>query len=128
MTPDPVLLIVFPLIAAFFTPLVATFSKKTARFIPLIGVLSMGVVAVMILLDIAGTSFKVVQSTTGGFEPPWGINLVVAPLSALISVGMIGVATYVLVSNIIKKEKDGGPWFELMTMMATAGAVGRWGR
>jgi len=124
MTPDPVLLIVIPLIAAFLTPLVATFSKKTARFIPLIGVLSMGVVAVMLLLDVVGDTFKVVQSTTGGFEPPWGINLVVTPLGALISVGMIGVATYVLASNIIKKEKDGGPWFELMTMMATAGAVG----
>ncbi|MGA1873399.1 MAG: complex I subunit 5 family protein [Thermoplasmatota archaeon] len=124
MTPDPVLLIVFPLIAAFFTPLVSTFSKRTARFIPLLGVLSMGVVAVMILLDIAGESFKVVQSTTGGFQPPWGINLVVTPLGGLISVGMIGVAIYVLVSGIMKREKDGGPWFELMTMMATAGAVG----
>lgn len=124
MTPDPVLLIVFPLIAAFFTPIVATFSKRTARFIPLIGILSMGVVAVILLLDVVGESFKVVQSTTGGFEPPWGIDLVVTPLGALISVGMIGVAFYVLVSSIIKREKDGGPWFELMTMMATTGAVG----
>jgi formate hydrogenlyase subunit 3/multisubunit Na+/H+ antiporter MnhD subunit len=130
MTPDPVLLIVFPLIAAFLTPLAFIVSKKYARFIPLLGILAMGVVSFMLLWEFIDTFYDQnialgsINSTTGGFQPPFGISLVVTPLGALISFGMIMVALYVLITNIQKKEDDKGPWFEMMAMMATAGAVG----
>ncbi|MGA1849075.1 MAG: complex I subunit 5 family protein [Thermoplasmatota archaeon] len=126
MTPDPVLLIVFPLIAAFLTPLVSLLSKKLGRYVPLLGTLSMGVISLWLLSEFVDldTSRDPITTTTGGFQPPWGISLVVTPLAALVATGMIGVALYVLIASIQKKEQDRGPWFELFTMMATAGAVG----
>lgn len=126
MTPDPVLLIVFPLIAAFLTPLAALISKKLARYVPLIGVLAMGIISFLLLFEFVNTdiTLRSIESTTGGFQPPFGIALVVTPLGALLSFGMIMVALYVLITNIQKKEDDKGPWFEMMAMMATAGAVG----
>ncbi len=130
MTPDPVLLIVIPLLAAFLTPLVALGSKKFARYVPLIGVLAMGVVSLLLLKDLIEVqprtygAYNTIESTTGGFQPPFGISLIVTPLGGLITFGMIMVALYVLVTSIQKKEDDKGPWFEMMAMMATAGAVG----
>jgi len=126
MTPDPVLLIVFPLIAAFLTPLVSMVSKRLGRQVPLLGTFSMGVISLWLLLEFVDmdTTMGPITTTTGGFQPPWGISLVVTPLTALVATGMIGVALYVLITSIQKKEQDSGPWFELFVMMAAAGAVG----
>lgn len=121
MIPDPVLLIVIPLIAAFLIPLTAIFSKKLASFIPLLGLTGMGVVAGWLQFYLEDGA---IMSETGGFAPPWGISLVVTPLGGLLALGMILVAIFVLIPTAGRAEKISDLWFNGMGMMATAGAVG----
>ncbi|HHD15812.1 MAG TPA: hypothetical protein ENK47_03805 [Euryarchaeota archaeon] len=121
MTVDPVLLIVIPLAAAFLVPLTSLFSKAIARWIPLLGLLGM---ALVIGLDFGDLYDGAVTSTTGGFDPPWGISIVMTPFGGLLAAGMIGVALYVLLSGVGGRDGKNGVVYSTMVMMATTGGVG----
>jgi len=88
MIPDPVLLIVIPLVAGFLVPITRLASKKLASFIPLLGLLVTAGLAAWTLLSLDG---GVVRSTTGGFDPPWGISLVVTSLGGLLALAILGI-------------------------------------
>ncbi|MEA3559329.1 MAG: proton-conducting transporter membrane subunit [Candidatus Thermoplasmatota archaeon] len=126
----PVLLIIIPLGTAFLTTLIATFSKKIARYLPLMGVLAMVIIAIFLLIEVVNsgsvtsvTGFQDRELTDGG-TIPLGIHLVATPLGALVALGMSGVALFVLTSHISDSGDRSEPWFSLLVMMATAGAVG----
>lgn len=121
MTVDPVLLIVIPLIAAFLVPMVSLFSRKIASFIPLIALLAMGGLAGHLLFSTGDTA---ITSTTGGFDPPWGISLVVTPLGALVSAMMIFVGIFVSLPSTAKVGKGYELWYNVFVMMTVTGAVG----
>ncbi|MGA1822389.1 MAG: complex I subunit 5 family protein [Thermoplasmatota archaeon] len=121
MIPDPVLLIVIPLLAAFLIPLTAIFSKKLASTIPLLGLIGMAAVAGWLFPNLDDGA---IMSETGGFAPPWGISLVVTPLGGMLALGMILVAIFVIIPTTGKAERKSDLWFNGMGMMATAGAVG----
>lgn len=120
MTVDPVLLIAIPLVSAFLTPLISLLSRKASRWVPLLGVIGMAGVMALLFGDLYDGA---VTSTTGGFDPPYGISIVMTPLGGIISTGMILVALFVILSDL-----GGGRKFRVvydtMVMMGTAGAVG----
>lgn len=121
MTVDPVLLIVIPLAAAFLVPLVSLVSRGLARWIPLLGLLGM---AGVITYNFSSLYDGPVTSTTGGFDPPWGISIIVTPLGGLISTGMVGVALFVMISGLGSRSRKYRTVYNTMVMMATAGAIG----
>ncbi|MFW3147211.1 MAG: complex I subunit 5 family protein [Thermoplasmatota archaeon] len=127
----PVLLIIIPLGAAFLTTLISTFSRKLARLLPLIGVLAMVFIAALLLKEVvengdvtAKTGFDVWNDESTADSIPMGIHLVATPLGSLMALGMSVVASFVLISALSTKKDSSEPWYSMMVMMATAGAVG----
>lgn len=118
---DPVLLIIIPLLAAFLVPMVSLFSKKIAGIIPLLGLIGM---AVVMAVDFSELYNGPITSTTGGFDPPWGISILLTPLGGLLAAGMIGIGLFVLISEIGGERSRHQTTYDTMVMMATAGAVG----
>ncbi len=121
MTVDPVLLIVIPLVAAFLVPITSIFMKGLAKWIPLLGLIGM---AVVMALDFGDLYDGPVTSITGGFGPPWGISIIMTPFGGLLATGMIGVALFVMISEIDGKKRAHQTVYNTMVMMATTGAVG----
>lgn len=121
MSVDPVLLIVIPLIAAFLTPLTSLFSKKLARFVPILGLIGMGTIMAILFNDLYDGP---VTSTTGGFDPPYGISIIMTPLGGIVATGMIFVALFVILSNIGTRYRGSSSLYNSMIMMATTGAIG----
>jgi len=80
---NPILLIVIPLSLAFAIPLFALISKKIVRFIP---VVAFAFNLVLSLLLIPDALDKPIIVSTGGFFPPFCINLVAGPVGILFSV------------------------------------------
>ncbi len=121
MIVDPVLLVVIPLSAAFLVPLISMLSKKLAEWIPILGLLGMAIVMAINLPELFNGP---ITSTTGGFNPPWGISIIMTPLGGLFAAGMIGVGLFVSISGISDSGRPYQAIYNTFVMMATAGAVG----
>jgi multicomponent Na+:H+ antiporter subunit D len=118
---DPVLLIIIPLAGAFAIPLFGFISKHISKYISLIVTLVMAV--------IVGSLFpKVINSPIivmiGGFKPPFGINLVVSPLS-LFFVGVISLLGFLVSIYAIKYIDDGDiDKYHLLFLLFITGGTG----
>ena len=97
----PVLLIAVPLGLAFVLPLVSFASRKTVRYVPIVAMLFNLVVSVLLLPRALA---KPIVVSTGGFLPPFSINLVAGPLGLLLStlIALIGLLVAIYALNYIK--------------------------
>jgi len=118
---NPVLLIVIPLGGALAIPLFGFISKHLSKYIALIGALAM-VVIVSLLIPAVWENSIVVK--IGGFKPPFGINLVVSPLS-LFFAGIISLVGFLVSIYAIRYIKEGDiDKYHILFLLFLTGSVG----
>ncbi|NLV25035.1 MAG: monovalent cation/H+ antiporter subunit D family protein [Deltaproteobacteria bacterium] len=103
----PILVLTFPLLAAFAVNLLGKISKKHVAPWTLASLVLSSVASFFVLIDVLENgTFKY---TVGGWLPPYGIELVLDPLSALMLVLVSWVALIATFSALpsIKKEMPG---------------------
>lgn len=118
---NPVLLIVIPLGGALAIPLFGFISKHLSKYIALIGALAM-VVIVSLLIPAVWENSIVIK--IGGFKPPFGINLVVSPLS-LFFAGIISLVGFLVSIYAIRYIKEGDiDKYHILFLLFLTGSVG----
>jgi multicomponent Na+:H+ antiporter subunit D len=90
----PVLLVVVPLLAALLAPLLGALAPRA------VWAWAVGAAASVALVALAGAARVLADGTQryhlGGWAPPWGIELVLDPLSAFVAVVVTGVSACAL--------------------------------
>jgi multicomponent Na+:H+ antiporter subunit D len=106
MTADqlPILIVVIPLISAFFVPLVGWFRREASFYLTLTAIAAAFGCSL-------GTLNLVLQNGTihywlGGWEPPWGIELVVDNLNGYMAVLVSGISLLVCFYSRKSVEKE----------------------
>jgi proton-translocating NADH-quinone oxidoreductase chain N len=118
---NPVLLIIIPLTGAFAIPLFGFISKYISKYISLISTLVMTVIVSSLIPKVIDNPIIVM---IGGFKPPFGINLVVSPLS-LFFVGVISLLGFLVSIYAIKYIDDGDiDKYHLLFLLFITGATG----
>ncbi|MCK4448550.1 MAG: NADH-quinone oxidoreductase subunit F [Candidatus Marinimicrobia bacterium] len=118
---NPILLLAIPLGGTFAIPLFGFLSKHISKYIALIVSLAM-VVIVGILIPEVSTHPIVVK--IGGFRPPFGINLVVSPLS-LFFAGIISLVGFLVSIYAIRYIKEGDvDKYHILFLLFLTGSVG----
>lgn len=100
----PILTIIILFVGAYLTPLLAIWNKKLSYFIALISSFLSSAFSILLFLRILEQG--IIRYNVGGWEPPYGIELVVDPFSAFISliVGVIGFFAVLYSKNYIEHE------------------------
>jgi len=118
---NPVLLIIIPLTGAFAIPLFGFVSKYISKYISLIAVLGMSILVGFLVPKVISSPIIVM---IGGFKPPFGINLVVSPLS-LFFVGIISLLGFLVSVYAIKYINEGDiDKYHLLFLLFITGAAG----
>lgn len=118
---SPSLLIAIPLGGAFATPLLALGSSRLARYVP---PAALGANLVIGLLLLPQVLDKAIVVSTGGFAPPFCINLMVGPLglSLAILISLVGLLISIYATAYIRTEPT-EKYHALFLLLAT-GALG----
>ena len=100
----PALIIVFPLIIAFFINIVGWWWKRPCFYMSILA-LSVSFISAIGILNTVITS-GTIHYRLGGWEPPWGIEYVVDHLNALILVivSFVGLVVGIYSKKSIEKE------------------------
>lgn len=119
----PVLMVLLPLSAAFFTPLMGLVSKRIRDFIPFLAfflALIMGIT--MISKVMAG---EIIIYELAGRSPPFGISLYVDGLSLFAALVLTGMATFSALYAVpyMKKDPRRGKYYTLFCLQI-AGLTG----
>jgi len=118
---NPVLLIVIPLGGAFAIPLFGFISKHISKYISLIVTLTMLIIVGLLIPEVSTHPIVV---KIGGFQPPFGINLVVSPLSLFFS-GIVSLLGFLVSIYAIKYIQNGDiEKYHLLFLLFLVGAVG----
>lgn len=118
---NPVLLIVIPLAGAFAIPLFGFISKNISKCISLIVTLVMVVIVGSLIPKVISSSIVV---KIGGFQLPFGINLIVSPFS-LFFAGVISLLAFFVSIYAIKYIDEGDvDKYHLLFLLFVAGASG----
>ena len=118
---NPILLIVIPLGGAFAIPLLSFISKKLSKYISLVVTFTMVAMVGILIPEILIDSIVV---KIGGFTPPFGINLVVSPLS-LFFTGIVSLIGFLVSIYAIKYIKEGDIVnYHLLFLLFLTGATG----
>ncbi len=125
MVISPVHYIVAPLLAAFAIPLLSKLYKDAARVVPGI-VLFYNVVISFVLFNRVARQ-GMISEVIAGWQPPWGINLVLTPFTAFLA-GMVSILGFLiwLYGFRFKRTLKGGvvKYYEILQMMMIAGSIG----
>ena len=125
MVISPVHYIAFPLLAAFSIPLISKIYKDAARVIPGIVLFYNMVISYFLMEQVA--SKGMISEVIAGWQAPWGINLVITPLTGFLA-SMISVIGFLiwLYGFRFKRTLKGGlvQYYETLQMMMIAGALG----
>jgi len=125
MVISPVHYIAIPLMAAFLIPLFGKLNKELVRLIPGMVLLYLSYVSVTLMNHVLTDS--TIVEVIGGWNPPWGINLVFSPFSGFLvsMMTILGFLIWVYTYNF-KPEVDYGQTTKFYTlfMMVITGAVG----
>jgi len=118
---NPVLLIVTPLGLAFIIPLLASVWTRSAKYIPVVGMLFNLIVSLLLLRHALD---KPVVVTIGGFPPPFCINLVAGPLGLMLSllIALVGFAVSIYALGYIRKGATAR--YHALYLLLLAGATG----
>jgi proton-translocating NADH-quinone oxidoreductase chain N len=118
---NPILLIVIPLSLAFAIPLFALISKKIVRFIP---VVAFAFNLVLSLLLIPDALDKPIIVSTGGFFPPFCINLVAGPVGILFSVLIALAGVLVSIYSLDYIREGAQEKYHILFILLLTGATG----
>jgi len=118
---NPVFLIAIPLGGAFAIPLFGFIGKNFSKYIALI--VSLSLVAIVGIL-IPEVSAHPIVVKIGGFKPPFGINLVVSPLS-LFFAGIIALVGFLVSIYSVKYIKEGARNnYHMLFLLLLTGSIG----
>jgi len=118
---DPVLLIAIPLGLAFLIPLLGLVSKKIVRWIPVVGFLFNGIVALLILPHVLKQPIIV---KIGGFVPPFGINLYAGSVGMLLA-SLIAITGFLVSIYAVKYITKGAEQkYHILFLLLLTGATG----
>ena len=100
----PILLIVILFAGAYLTPLLGLWNKKICFPIAVLSTLISAVLSVVLLFSVLENN--IVSYYVGGWEPPYGIELTIDPLSSFLSlvVAVIGFLAVVFSKNYVGHE------------------------
>jgi len=125
MVITPVHYIVAPLLAAFAIPLLTKVNKEAARIVPGI-VLFYNIIISFVLMKHV-TNKGMISEVIAGWQPPWGINLVLTPFTGFLA-AMVSVLGFIiwLYGFRFKRTLKGGvvKHYEILQMMMIAGSIG----
>ncbi len=125
MVISPVHYIALPLFAAFLMPLLAKVNRELVRIIPGVVLVYLSVVSVILMQQVINTGQPIVE-ILGGWQPPWGINLVFSQFTGFLVSLMIFMATLIWVFSYRFKKVDNEPALKyyILFMMLVTGSVG----
>ncbi len=117
------LLIAIPLLVAFIEPLIAIFSKKTAKVVTFLTILYNFIFALSILSKVLKSGPLV--AVIGNWKPPFGIDLYMDGLSVFLAATIYFVGMLVALYFISKKdtEVDGKASLVLLLLIASSGGI-----
>lgn len=125
MVISPVHYIAIPLLAAFSIPLLSKIYKDAARVIPGIVLLYDIIISYVLMKQVAANGM--VNEIIAGWQAPWGINLVITPLTGFLAT-MISIMGFIiwLYGFRFKSKVDSGrvQFYETLQMMMITGAIG----
>jgi multicomponent Na+:H+ antiporter subunit D len=120
-----VLPLIVLLVAALLQPIVGLVARRLAW------PLAVGAVAIATVMAVAALA-RVVSSgsmryAVGGWEPPWGVEVVVDRLSAFVQAVILGVATWSLLSggpSVRARHQRGEPVYYALALLMLTGLTG----
>jgi multicomponent Na+:H+ antiporter subunit D len=116
----PVLLIAFPLLFAFLSPLVGMWSKKGVKYLIMFATALNATLAGILLLQVLNHP---IFDIIGGFQPPLGIVLMVGPIGALIAF-IINIVAFVISIYNLKVEKEPIVKYSMLYLLLVMGSTG----
>jgi len=125
MVISPVHYIVAPLLAAFAIPLLSKVYKDAARVVPGIVLFYNMIISFVLMKEVSEKGF--ISEVIAGWQPPWGINLVLTPFSAFLAttVSVLGFAIWLYGFRFRRTLKGGVvKYYEILQMMMIAGSIG----
>ncbi len=125
MVISPVHYIVAPLLAAFAIPLLSKIYKDAARVVPGIVLFYNVIISFVLMKQVLKQGM--INEVIAGWQPPWGINLVLTPFTGFLA-AMISVMGFIiwLYGFRFKRTLKGGvvKYYEILQMMMIAGSIG----
>ncbi len=116
----PVLLIAFPLLFAFLSPIVGLWSKKWVKYLVIFATALNATLAGFLLMEaIQHPIFDII----GGFQPPLGIVLMVGPLGAIIAL-VINIVAFIISIYNLKVEKEPIVKYSMLYLLLVMGSTG----
>ncbi|EDY35095.1 NADH-Ubiquinone/plastoquinone (complex I), domain protein, partial [Aciduliprofundum boonei T469] len=116
----PVLLIAFPLLFAFLSPIIGLWSKKWVRYLVIFATALNATLAGFILMEaLQHPIFDII----GGFQPPLGIVLMVGPLGAIIAL-IINIVAFIISIYNLKVEKEPIVKYSMLYLLLVMGSTG----
>lgn len=124
----PILAIALPLLGGFFSPIINLISERTETpklrdaFALIIALLTLGIV-----LDVALTVWdgNILVYQLAGRAPPFGINLAIDGLAALVGIAASGLSTLVIIYSIsFMEDRSGVGKYYTLLLILTAGMMG----
>ena len=118
---NPVLLIAVPLGFALAIPLFAFLSKKIEKYIPIVALLFNLVISLLLIPKVMHQSIHV---SIGGFQPPFGINLVAGPVGILFSalIALVGLLASIYALDYIREGAQ--QLYHMLYLLLLTGATG----
>jgi proton-translocating NADH-quinone oxidoreductase chain N len=125
MVISPVHYIALPLFAAFLMPLLAKVNRELVRIIPGVVLVYLSFVSVVLMQQVINTGHPIIE-TLGGWQAPWGINLVFSQFTGFLVSLMIFMATLIWIFSYRFKKVDNEPALKyyILFMMLVTGSVG----
>ncbi len=125
MVITPVHYIVAPLLAAFAIPLLSKIYKDAARVVPGIVLFYNMIISFVLMRQVL--KHGMINEIIAGWQPPWGINLVLTPFTGFLA-AMVSVMGFIiwLYGFRFKRTLKGGvvKYYEILQMMMIAGSIG----
>ena len=112
-----IILLLFPVLAAFFIPIGTLVSRDFGKLIILISFLA-GIVYSIILFP--GIMMQSKSVIIGNWMPPFGINLFFSPLTLGAAALIYGIASLVLFYDIQNTDSKRGQYYLLYSLFVTA--------
>ncbi|RLI91656.1 MAG: hypothetical protein DRO89_03505, partial [Candidatus Altiarchaeales archaeon] len=121
----PVFVVIIPLITAFLIPLMGMWKKKYCPYVSIFSILSIFIISVSLLNSVIASG--TIHYYLGGWEPPWGIEYVVDPLSVFMILLITFISSLVAIyskKSVEKELSDNIVAFYTLFMLLITGLLG----
>jgi multicomponent Na+:H+ antiporter subunit D len=121
----PILPLVISLAGALVIPIIALVFRRAAWPLAVVAALGAAWAAVAAVTDVVAHGTR--HYAVGGWPPPWGIEVVLDPLSAWSAAAVAGVASMALLASgpsVDRREGDGAAAFYVLALVALTGFLG----